>query len=64
MDKLSKEQSEKISGGYNWKCKHTYHSSWAANTFVSAFHLRFSTANAAMNEHRRTYGHTNTWIAS
>lgn len=60
---MSKEQSEKVSGGYVWKCKNSYHSSWAGNTFVSAYHILFSTANAQMNEHRRVYGHTNTWVA-
>lgn len=64
MKKMSKEQSEKVSGGYVWKCKNSYHSSWAGNTFVSSYHFLFSTANTAMNEHRRTYGHTNTWVAA
>lgn len=63
MKKLTVEQNEQIIGGYHWKCKHDYHSNWAGNTFVSAYHVFFSTAKDAMNEHRRTYGHTNTWIA-
>ncbi|MCB5955086.1 hypothetical protein [Enterococcus sp. CWB-B31] len=63
MKELTVKQNEKIVGGYHWKCKNNYHSSWAGNTFVSAYHIFFGTANAAMNEHRRTYGHTNTWVA-
>ncbi|HEL2151006.1 TPA: hypothetical protein TZC45_001728 [Streptococcus suis] len=64
MKKLSIKQSSEVVGGYRWKCKHTYHSKWAGNTFVSSWHAFFDTANTAMNEHRRTYGHTDTWISA
>ena len=63
MKKLSIEQNKEVIGGWRWKCKHSYHSSWPGNTFVSSWHAYFSTCNTAMNEHRRTYGHTNIWIA-
>lgn len=63
MKKLSIEQNKEVIGGWRWKCKHSYHISWPGNTFVSSWHAYFSTCNTAMNEHRRTYGHTNTWIA-
>lgn len=63
MKKMSLDENKEVIGGYYWKCRNTYHSSWPGNTFVSSWHGLFSTANAKMNEHRRIYGHTDTWIS-
>lgn len=62
MKKIGLAQQKEIMGGFYWKCKHSYHSSWPANTFVSAYYFTWTNANSRRAEHQRMYDHNNTWV--
>lgn len=65
MQKMEAKSQKAARGGFYWKCKSDYHSSWPGNTFVSDFYFTFSGADSRRAEHVRTYTHaTNTWVAN
>lgn len=65
MQKMDTRSQKATRGGYYWKCQHSYHSSWANNTFVSRYYFTWAGANSRRAEHVKTYDHAtdkNTWV--
>ncbi|WP_375179935.1 hypothetical protein [Enterococcus rotai] len=66
MKEMTVENQKDTLGGFYWKCQAKYHSGWRANTFVSAWHGTWASANSRRAEHVKTYSHasdSNTWVS-